>query len=116
LALAVWYTNLLVYDESQLHLSSFASKPQTKIRLRVLSDPKHPCFRERGAFAAGNIVKDAWIGDYAGKIVKSDANQRCEINSLYVIALSEPTSLTQWKTIDGTTFGPPAIVLEFRRT
>ena len=55
--------------------SSRGIPPSRLIRIRKISDPRHPAHGQRGLFAAQNLKPKQWIINYGGELVRDDEPQ-----------------------------------------
>jgi len=74
-----------------------------KFEIKIIKDPKHPCYKQRGVFSKSEIPKNTCIGHYAGLVLEKTQTEGKR--SAYLFCLTEKLD------IDSSKFGN-----EFRYT
>ena len=75
-------TNPRIDADLKVRMRELVSKYQSKVapsrglvRIRTISDPRHPAHGQRGLFAAQNLRPKQWIINYGGELVRDDEPQ-----------------------------------------
>jgi len=81
--------------EWSLHRYRIHHQGSHNVRIKIITDPLHPAYGQRGLFAARSLRPREWIIDYAGEVLPDSNPQTYESN--YCLRYVNDHSIDGWK-------------------